>query len=104
MQTISIKQLGFALGATAALLYFGCVFVMLTVPHDMTIRFFNSLLHGWDVTSIMRWDMPWWEAITGVLETFILAWLVGAVVALFYNLGNNSRHCETSARTSEVNQ
>jgi hypothetical protein len=35
----------------------------------------------------MRWDMPWWEALLGVVETFILAWLVGAAVAALYNLG-----------------
>jgi hypothetical protein len=86
VQTISIKRVGFAFGATAALLYLGCVFVMFTVPQDAVIRFFNSLLHGWDVTHIMRWDMPWWEAMLGVLETFILGWLVGAAFAFFYNL------------------
>jgi hypothetical protein len=87
MHNLSVKRLGFAFGATAALLYLGCVFVMLTVPRETVIRFFNSLLHGWDVTPIMRWDMPWWEALLGVVETFILAWLVGAAVAALYNLG-----------------
>jgi hypothetical protein len=94
MQTLDIRRLGFAFGATAGLLYVGCMFVMLTVSHDVVIRFFNSLLHGWDVAPIMRWDMPWWEAIIGVLETFILGWLVGAAFAVFYNLprrrGGNS--------------
>lgn len=87
MHNLSVKRLGFAFGTTAALLYLGCVFVMLTVPRETVIRFFNSLLHGWDVTPIMRWDMPWWEALLGVMETFILAWLVGAAVAALYNLG-----------------
>ncbi len=31
--------------------------------------------------------MPWWEAVIGVLEIFILGWLFGAVVGVFYNLG-----------------
>ena len=69
------------------MLYLGCMFVMLTVPKEAVIGFFNSLMHGVDVAPIMRWDMPWWEAIIGVLETFILGWLVGAAVAMFYNLG-----------------
>lgn len=86
MSTLSIKRFGFALGAVSALLYLGCMFVMLTVPKEAVIRFFNSLMHGADVSSIMRWDMPWWEAIIGVLEVFILGWLVGATVAMFYNL------------------
>ena len=87
MRTLSAKRFGFALGASGAVLYVACVFAMLTVPHEAVIRFFNSLLHGWDVTHIMRWDIPWWEPILGILETFILGWLFGAVIAVFYNLG-----------------
>ena len=87
MHILSVKCFGFALGATGAVLYLGCVFLMLTVPQEAVIRFFNSLLHGWDVTHMMRWDMPWWEAILGVLETFILGWLVRAVFAVLYNIG-----------------
>jgi hypothetical protein len=34
----------------------------------------------------MRWDMPWWEAAIGIVEIFILGWLIGAVFAMFYNL------------------
>lgn len=85
INTISIKRLGFAFGATSALLYLGCVFVMLTVPQPAAVAFFNSLLHGWDVGQLMRWDMPWWEACVGVIEVFILGWLVGAALAVFYN-------------------
>lgn len=55
MQTLSLRRLGFALGAGFALVYLGCVFVMLTAPKEAAIRFFNSILHGVDVTTIMRW-------------------------------------------------
>ena len=87
MTPLSPGRLGFAFGATSALLYLGCAFVMLTVPRDATIRFFNSLLHGVDVTPVIRWDMPWPEMAIGVLETLILGWLVGATVAVLYNVG-----------------
>ncbi len=87
MQTLSLRRLGFALGAGFALAYLGCVFVMLTVPNEAAIRFFNSILHGVDVTTIMRWDMPWTEVLVGVLKVFILGWLFGAVLAALYNLG-----------------
>lgn len=86
INTLSPKRLGFALGATSALLYLGCVFVMLTVPQPAVVAFFNSIMHGWDVEPIMRWDMPWWEAVVGVVEIFILSWLVGAVIAVLYNV------------------
>lgn len=87
MDAISPKRLGFALAATSALLYLGCVFVMMTVPKEAAISFFNSMLHGIDVTPIMRWEMPISEMVMGILETFILFWLVGATIAVFYNLG-----------------
>ena len=87
MNFISIRRLGFALGASSALLYLGCAFVMMTVPHEAVVRFFNSIMHGVDLGPIMRWDMPWWEMVVGVLQVFILGWLFGAVVALFYNIG-----------------
>lgn len=86
MHTISPKRAGFALGGALALFYLGCVFVMLTVPQDAVVRFFNSIMHGWDVEPIMRWDMPWWEAIIGIVEIFILGWIFGALVAVLYNL------------------
>jgi hypothetical protein len=87
MNRLSVLRFALALAAVSALLYLGCMFVMLTVPKEAVIRFFNSIMHGVDVTSIMRWDMPWWEAVIGVIEIFILGWLVGAVFAAFYNLG-----------------
>lgn len=87
MNTLSIRGSGLALGGGSALLYLGCVFVMLTVPHEAAVRFFNSLTHGVDWEPIMRWDMPWWEMIIGVLEVFILGWLFGAVLASLYNFG-----------------
>ena len=87
MQRLSVRRFGFAFGATWALGYAGCVFVMLTTPKDVIIRFFNSLMHGIDVTPIMRWDMPWPEMVVGVTEIFIIGWLWGALIAVLYNLG-----------------
>lgn len=86
MSRLSVLRLGFALAAASALTYLGCVLVMATVPQDVAVRFFNSLLHGVDVEPIMRWEMPWWEMAIGVLETFVLAWLFGALVAALYNV------------------
>lgn len=82
---LSVRRAGLALGSGCALAYLGCAFVMATVPKEAAIQFFNSILHGVDVTSILRWDMPWWEMIVGVLEVFILGWLFGAFMASVYN-------------------
>ncbi len=85
MNYINVKKFGFAVGTTAALLYLGCMLVMFTVGADGTARFFNSLLHGFDVSGIIRMNMPLWEAVIGIIEVFILGWLTGACVAAIYN-------------------
>jgi hypothetical protein len=83
--TINVKKFGIATGLTGALLYLGCALVMATVGHDGTVKFFNSLLHGLDVSTIVRMHVPLWEAGIGIVETFILGWLIGACIAGFYN-------------------
>ena len=81
-----VKKMGLAFGLTGALLYLGCIIVMATVGHDNSIKFFNSLLHGLDVSSIIRMNVPLWEAGLGIVQTFILGWLIGACIGGFYNL------------------
>lgn len=88
MNHINVKKLGLAFGLTGALLYLGCIILMLTVGHSGTVKFFNSILHGLDVSTIVRMDVPLWEAGLGIIETFILGWLVGVCIAGFYNAGN----------------
>ena len=85
MKTISIKKLGMATGLTGALLYLGCMVVMFTVGREGSVKFFNSLLHGLDVSNIIRMDIPLWEAGLGIIQTFILGWLIGACIASLYN-------------------
>lgn len=85
MNRIDVKKFGLSFGLTGALLYCGCILVMATVGRDGTVAFFNSLLHGLDVSSVLRMEIPFWEAVIGIIETFIFGWLVGASIAAFYN-------------------
>jgi hypothetical protein len=82
---INAKKFGLAVGLSGALLYLGCAVVMATVGYDGTVKFSNSLLHGLDVSSIIRKGVPLWEAGVGLAETFILGWLIGASIAAIYN-------------------
>lgn len=91
MNLIDAKRFGLAVGTTLALLYLGCMLVMATVGKAAIILFFNGLLHGIDVTSIMRTDVPLWEALMGLVETFVLGWLAGAAVAAIYNVSLKKR-------------
>tara|TARA_R110002050_G_scaffold124313_2_gene243340 strand:+ start:3974 stop:4258 length:285 start_codon:yes stop_codon:yes gene_type:complete len=92
MKKLSIKRLGMAFGSTGAILYLGCILLMVTVGREGTIWFFNSLLHGLDTTSIIRMDVPFWQALLGIGQTFILGWLIGALTASIYNFGLNTEN------------
>ena len=72
MVQIHVKRFGFACGITGVILYLGCILLMATVGKDGTIIFFNSLLHGIDVSSVIKMDVPVTEALMGIAQTFIL--------------------------------
>lgn len=90
--SLNVKKFGFAWGVTGELLYLGCVILMKTVGREGTILFFNSLLHGLDVSSVIRMDMSFLEATIGIIQTFILAWLSGASIAGIYNFSLKRNH------------
>ncbi len=85
MNRLNVKKLGFAFGLTGALIYLGCMIVMVTAGKEGSIAFFNSLLHGLDTTNIIRMDVSLLEALFGIIQTFILWWLIGACIGGFYN-------------------
>ena len=91
MNKIDVKRFGFAVGSTVALLYLGCVVVLMVAGHETAVRFGNSLLHGLDISGIIRTDIPLLEALFGLIETLVIAWLSGASIAAIYNASMRSR-------------
>jgi hypothetical protein len=87
MDTINVKRLALAFGATSAILYLGCMLVVSFASRESAIFFFNSLMHGIDISGIYRPEMPLLEMVMGVIEIFILGWLTGATIASIYNYG-----------------
>lgn len=85
MNKLDVGRFGFAFAGTGLLLYVGCTLVLVILGHDASIWFFNSLFHGMDFSSIIRVNMPVWEGIIGLIETYIIGWLIGATIASFYN-------------------
>ncbi len=85
MGVINVKKFGLAFGLTSLILYSGSVLVMAFTGREGTIIFFNTLLHGLDVSSIIRMDMSLTEMFIGMAQSFIMAWLVGATIASIYN-------------------
>ncbi|HIB47217.1 MAG TPA: hypothetical protein EYO35_02810 [Flavobacteriaceae bacterium] len=85
MHRLNVKKLGFAFGLTGTIIYLGCMIVMATAGREGSIVFFNSLLHGLDTTNVIRMDVPLLEVLMGIVQTFILWWLIGASIGAFYN-------------------
>ncbi|WAC01623.1 DUF5676 family membrane protein [Lacinutrix neustonica] len=85
MHRLNVKKLGFAFGLTGTIIYLGCMIVMATAGREGSIIFFNSLLHGLDTTNVIRMDVPLLEVLMGIIQTFILWWLIGASIGAFYN-------------------
>lgn len=86
MRIIDPRRLGFALGATLAVLHLGCAVLMAVVPRDAALHFAKMLFHGIDVGPLLTWEKTWAQTLTGAFCTFIFGWLVGATIAAFYNL------------------
>tara|TARA_R110001583_G_scaffold182679_1_gene340763 strand:+ start:2476 stop:2760 length:285 start_codon:yes stop_codon:yes gene_type:complete len=85
MQQINVKKMGIACGLTGLLLYLGCIILMFSAGQKGTVSFFNNLLHGLDTTAIIKMDVSMLDAVLGLLQTFVLFWLIGASIAAFYN-------------------
>jgi 2TM family of unknown function (DUF5676) len=90
MNPINIKKFGLAFGITGAGLYFGCILIMFLAGTEGTIKVFNCLLHGLDISMIIRMNIPLWETGLGLVLTFALWWLIGTCVALIYNKSMNT--------------
>ena len=85
MGAINVKRFGLAVGLTLLFLRLGCVIVVTATSREQAVAFFNTLLHGLDVSSILRTEMSAQEMIYGLIQIFILGWLAGASIAAIYN-------------------
>lgn len=84
--SLNPKRLGFAFAVAAGVFYLGCVLIMTLAGPSALVGFFNGLFHGADLAPIMKEEVSVWTSVTGFINTFILSWLFGALVAVAYNL------------------
>jgi len=87
MKHLHVNRLGVAFGLTGMLFYIGCIILMSILGGEATAVFFNSLLHGLDTSGLIRMDISFWEVAMGIVLTFILSWISGALIAAIYNFG-----------------
>lgn len=86
MGAIDVKKMGLAVGLTLVILRLGCIIVFSALSHEQAVSFFNTLVHGIDVAPILKSEMSVQSMIYGLIQIFILGWLVGATTASTYNL------------------
>ena len=89
MGVINVRKFGFAVGLTGTILYLGCAFVMAFAGKESSIFLFNSLMHGIDVSSIIKMNVPTGDMILGIFQTFVLGTFIGSTIASIYNFQLN---------------
>ena len=89
MHTINSNKLGLALGTTGVILYLGCMCLMLVAGEDGITWFFNSILHGLDVSTVIQMNVPTGQTIAGIILTFGLGWITGRLIGIIYNWKKN---------------
>jgi hypothetical protein len=83
---LDVKKLGLAFGLTYVGFYLACVLFMTIASAGAVILFFNSLMHGVDVTSIIRTEVSLGETFFGLISIFVLGWIMGVAIGWIYNL------------------
>lgn len=84
--SLSPKRFGLACASAAGIFYLGCVFLMAVAGPDRLAFFINGLFHGFDVRPILLDEVAFSVSVAGFVNTVILSWLFGALVAVCYNL------------------
>ena len=82
---LNAKKFSIAVGIASVVFYLGCILVMIILGQNGAVYFFNSLLHGLDVSSILQMSYPVTQIFMGIVFTFILGTLTGFSIAKAYN-------------------
>lgn len=84
MKIQSIK-FGIAFAVAGVTMYLGCMLLMAVLGQEGTVWFFNSILHGFDVSNSIRMDVPIVDTVAGIVFTGLIGLVVGWVIASVYN-------------------
>ena len=85
MNHIKVTKFGLAIGIAATLYYFACALVFMIGGRDVSIQYLNSILHGVDVSPILKESMTVGELCISLIDFFVITTLIGATVAAIYN-------------------
>lgn len=91
MERHPMHPTGFALAATSGIVYILCAAAIALWPRA-TISFFNSWVHGVDLTRIAVESLSWSGFFKGLVGVLVFAYIAGALYAWVYN--NCIVHCK----------
>lgn len=85
MDKLNPGVIALTLGSVSGIFYLACVLLFAVAPRA-GIKLANTMVHGLDLTSIMRASMaPLGTILVGLVEIAILGYLVGGLFAVIYN-------------------
>jgi len=88
---LNVIRFGSACGISTGVFYIGCVLLMSTVGRDGLVAFFNGLLHGVDIGPILRPHVGLGESALGLINSVVVSWLFGALLASVYNFATTKK-------------
>ena len=80
----NVKVVANSVAATAAVFYAACIMLLWIAP-NAAIVFFNALMHGVDVTGLIKADLGIAQALTSIITGTLTAWVTGWLFATVYN-------------------
>ena len=81
---LDAKKVGLALAVLFGIIYIVCALLFAIIP-GTTLNIFSSLFHGIDISQIARDSVSIGSTIVGLIETIILAFIIGWLYAKIYN-------------------
>ncbi len=84
MDRLEPKVVALSLASISALFYVACVLFLMAVP-GAGVRFFANMFHGIDLTQIAAGSVSLGNAVVGLIELVILAFIIGWLFAAIYN-------------------
>lgn len=85
MNKLNPNVVALSLGFTAVIVYSVCLILVALLPLETIVTFTNYLVHGIDFSNIAVKNITTIGAVIGLIEAFIMAWIIGYIFASVYN-------------------
>ncbi len=81
---LNSRRVANTLGVVFAGVSLLCAIFVLIFP-GTAMSFFNNIFHGIDITQIVKTSVSLGSIVIGLIEAFILGWIIGWFFAVVYN-------------------